>query len=191
MSNNEFGKIVDFIHFLIENTYKQKKNLNFIDCTAGNGYDTLFLCKIAGIDGNVLAFDVQRQAIDRTKKLLSDNLTYVNYRIINDSHGNIDRYIKDDIDCAIFNLGYLPYSDKSLKTEPHTTIKSISKLITRLKIGGKIFIATYIKHDNGYEKKEIFEYLETLNNKEFNVINMKILNKNNYPPEIFIVEKNA
>lgn len=191
MSYNEFGKIVDFIHFLIKNTFSEKNNLNFVDCTAGNGYDTLFLCQMAGKNGNVISFDIQNKAVERTKKLLLENLPYINYKIINDSHENIENYISNKIDCAIFNLGYLPYSDKSLKTEPDTTIKAINKLIPYLKKEGKIFIATYIKHDNGHEKKEIFEYLSTLNNKEFNIINMKILNKNNYPPEIFIIEKNA
>ena len=42
----------------------------YIDATMGNGYDTLFLCELAGESGKVLAFDVQEKAIMCTTKLL-------------------------------------------------------------------------------------------------------------------------
>ena len=32
----------------------------YIDATMGNGHDTLFLCELAGKEGQVLAFDIQK-----------------------------------------------------------------------------------------------------------------------------------
>ena len=43
-----------------------------IDATAGNGHDTLFLCMLAGEKGKVAAFDIQKQAIEATRKRLED-----------------------------------------------------------------------------------------------------------------------
>ena len=41
-----------------------------VDCTCGNGNDTLFLCRSVGPEGKVFAFDLQEQAILRTRELL-------------------------------------------------------------------------------------------------------------------------
>ena len=46
-----------------------------IDCTVGNGYDTLFLAKNVGLKGKVYGFDIQDTAIKSTKeKLIKENL---------------------------------------------------------------------------------------------------------------------
>ena len=42
----------------------------YIDATMGNGHDTLFLCRLAGKEGQVLAFDIQKQALESTRALL-------------------------------------------------------------------------------------------------------------------------
>ena len=39
-----------------------------IDATMGNGNDTELLCRLAGVQGTVLAFDIQPAAIENTKK---------------------------------------------------------------------------------------------------------------------------
>ena len=43
----------------------------YIDATMGKGNDTLFLCELAGENGKVLAFDIQQEALDATRELLS------------------------------------------------------------------------------------------------------------------------
>ena len=35
----------------------------YIDATMGNGYDTLFLCRLAEENGQVIAFDIQEKAL--------------------------------------------------------------------------------------------------------------------------------
>ena len=41
-----------------------------IDATAGRGRDTALLCRLAGKEGRVLAFDIQQSAVDQTRALL-------------------------------------------------------------------------------------------------------------------------
>ncbi len=37
-----------------------------VDATAGCGNDTLFLCELTGARGEVMAFDIQPQALEKT-----------------------------------------------------------------------------------------------------------------------------
>lgn len=188
--DKKYGQIAGFVHFLIKASYQGKQNLNFIDLTCGNGHDTLFLSNLAGIDGFVTAFDIQAEAIERAKLLMQENGKYKNYKIIHDGHENIEHYLKETVDAAIFNLGYLPKSNKEIFTRPETTINSINSLIPLLKNSGRIYIAAYIAHDNGYEIAKVSDYLKHLNKKQYNAVHINLINKENTPPEIFIIEKN-
>ncbi len=190
MINIKYGQITDFVHFLVENSYKDKKDLIFVDATAGNGLDTLFLCHLVKGKGFVYAFDIQEAAINKTKNLLENNLQ-TNYRLIRDSHENILEYIGDSqIDAALFNLGYLPNSDKTIRTNYKTTINAIKNIMSRLKSHGRIYISAYILHDNGEEAKQIYDFISLLSKREYNTIQIRLLNKENTPPEIYIIEKN-
>lgn len=191
MLEGKYGKLVDFVHVLIKHSYYGKESLNFVDATCGNGFDTLFLCKLAGKTGHVTAFDIQHEAVERTKTLLSSNLEFVNYKIILDSHEFINNHVTNTIDAAVFNLGYLPYSDKTITTKGDTTLRAIENLLQLLNNDGRIFITTYITHDTGDEIKEIFNYLRSLDKTKYNVLHINLLNKENTPPELFIIEKNA
>ena len=188
MSNIKYGKIVDFVHFLIKNSYEYNKNKVFVDATCGNGLDTLFLCKLAQNNGFVYAFDVQENAILRTKELL-DNNGLCNFKLINDSHEHILQYIEDEIDVAIFNLGYLPNSDKSIKTSFESTKAAIEGIIEKLSSDGRIYICAYLLHDKGEESSQIIDFISSLCKNKFNVLQIKLLNKENMPPEIYIIER--
>lgn len=191
MEDGKYGKLVNFVHSLIKQSYCETENLRFIDATCGNGFDTLFLCKVAGQNGHVTSFDIQEQAIARTKDLLNSNMEYVNYELIHDSHEYIGKYINHNIDAAVFNLGYLPYSDKTVTTNGETTIQAMQNMLPLLKKDGRIFITTYITHDTGEEMKDISFYLRSLDKTEYNVLHINLINKENTPPELFIIEKNA
>ncbi len=191
MEDVKYGKLVDFVHMLIKQSYSGHENLNFIDATCGNGFDTLFLCRTAGENGHVKAFDIQEQAIERTRTLLSSNLDFVNYELIMDSHEFISNHLACNIDAAIFNLGYLPFSDKTITTKGDTTVKAVKGMIPYLNSGGRIFITTYITHDTGDEIKFIYNYLSSLDKSKYNVLHINLINKENTPPELFIIENNA
>ena len=189
MDGIKYGKIADFVHLLINESYGGKEGIQFVDATCGNGFDTLFLCKVAGINGHVSAFDIQDMAVERTAALLNSNLEFKNYDIIKDSHENIGQYISGKIDAAIFNLGYLPFSDTTVTTNPETTYNAIKNILPILNNDGRIYVTTYITQYSGHEIKEISPLLSTLNKRDYNVIHINIINKENVPPELFIIEK--
>lgn len=145
-----------------------------IDATCGNGHDTLFL---ADNFTEVIAIDIQELAIKRTKNLLKN---HNNVKIIQDDFNNLQNYPKPSL--IIFNLGFLPGSNKQIKTQNYESEKAILKAINHVK--EKVIIACYLKHDGG-----ILEY-----NKIIELLNLKNINytvKDNYPNEekLIIIKK--
>ena len=52
----------------------------YIDATMGKGNDTLFLCELAGENGKVLAFDIQQEALDATRRITKGHTEKSNRR---------------------------------------------------------------------------------------------------------------
>ena len=112
-------------HFI--NTYVKPGNV-VVDATAGNGNDTLKLCRAVTETGKVFSFDIQESALRETKKKIAAE-NFSNAELICDSHSNMELYITNKVDCVVFNLGYLPGGDHSLQTKYTTTIEAIEKQI--------------------------------------------------------------
>lgn len=190
-AQNMLQGILQYAHSLL--TESIKSNETVIDATCGNGHDTLLLSTLVGNAGHVLAFDVQEQAIQNTRKLLADNnLTNVSY--VHDSHAEIEHYLKkhaiDSIGGAVFNLGYLPKSDKSVITEGPSTIQAIDTLLSYLKKQGLIVIVVYHGHDGGKtEKNMVLEHVQQLDQKKYHVLQYGFINQKNHPPFIIAIEK--
>ena len=131
-----------------------------VDATLGNGNDSLYLIENIP-NGYLFGFDVQKKAIDNTKKLLKD---YKNYTLYNDSHENIYNILKKykkKISLIVFNLGYLPGGNKNITTNFKTTLKAIKGALKLLNNKGHIVITIYPGHDEGLkEATEIRKFLE-------------------------------
>ncbi|MFB1051412.1 class I SAM-dependent methyltransferase [Paraliobacillus sp. JSM ZJ581] len=166
-----------------------------IDATCGNGNDTVILSQAVGSNGKVLAFDVQKQAIEATKKrLFQYQLT--NVELILDGHQHVEQYIpeerKQKLAGAIFNLGYLPRSDKQVITKPFTTITAIDAIAANLKCGGTIVCVVYYGHPGGeQEKQALLNHLATFDQDHFRVLHYGFINQKNNPPFILAIEKKS
>ena len=164
----------------------------FIDATAGNGHDTLFLAQHIEKDSKILAFDIQEQAILQTRQLLQNNDLSEKVTCILDSHAHLLNYLdkKDFVRLAIFNLGYLPGSDKKIITTPSSTLEAIQILLQRLEKKGKIIIVSYYGHDGGVEEKNSVEGLiSALPQKYWSVLKYQFINQINCPPICYVIEK--
>lgn len=167
-----------------------KKGHVVIDATMGNGYDTVYLGNLVGETGKVYAFDVQEEALTSTrKKVVRDNMED-RIELILDGHENLDKYVKEEVSCVVFNLGYLPRAKHMVITKPDTTLEAIKKSLELLKPNGIISIAAYIGHEGGLDEKNyICEYLDNLDQKQYNVLHMEFTNQINNPPQLILVEK--
>ncbi|MBQ7958265.1 MAG: methyltransferase domain-containing protein [Oscillospiraceae bacterium] len=161
-----------------------------IDATAGRGYDTEFLCSKVGEKGKVYAFDIQKEAIESTEKRLSEK-GYKNAEVILASHSDMDKYVKEKVDCIVFNLGWLPKGDHNIHTEAKSSIEAIEKGLSLLKNGGGMNIAIYYGRETGYEERDaLLEYLPTLDSRKYTVVEMPFVNRPNCPPIPIIIFKN-
>ncbi|MBQ6817927.1 MAG: class I SAM-dependent methyltransferase [Bacilli bacterium] len=175
-------KVLDFVRNIISKRIKESDVC--VDATCGRGNDTLFLAKLAK---KVYAFDIQKEAINSSKELLKE---YENVVFINDSHENVNDYVTEEINVAMFNLGYLPKGDKNITTKSNTTISSIDKVIKKLEVKGIVSIVCYPGHPEGYrESMELLEYLRNINQKEYDIIRYDFINQINNPPFALIIER--
>ena len=157
-----------------------------VDATMGNGNDTAFL---AGLAKKVYAFDVQEQALEKTRQRLSD-LEIENAELILDGHENLDRYVTEPIRAAIFNLGYLPSADKSVITLPATTIEAMEKICVRLEKGGRMAIMIYYGHEGGdIERDAVLDFVSQLPQRDYTATIYRTLNQVNQPPFLVMIEK--
>lgn len=161
-----------------------------LDCTVGNGNDTLRLAKLVGDKGKVYGFDIQNIALEITSELLACEELDNRVELIRDSHESIDLYINDKLDFVIYNLGYLPKGDKNIKTETSSTLISLKKSLDLLNKNGIILITSYVGHEGGLDEKDAIEnLLSELDQNNYNVIKYKFINQRNYPPILYGVEK--
>jgi len=160
-----------------------------IDATAGRGYDTAFLCETVGKSGRVIAFDVQQDAVDSTKALLSQKGLTAD--VILDSHANMDKYAEEGTaDVIVFNLGYLPKGDHSIFTHFDSTKEAIEKGLKLLKRGGLMCVSIYYGGDSGYEEKDaLLPWLKALDDEKYQVLVTFFYNWKKDPPiPVFIIK---
>ena len=168
-------------HFIREHV--QAGNL-CIDATAGNGNDTQMLCELVGEEGRVLAFDIQRQAIENTRKRLESNHLEARADLHLESHTNMAKYTESGtVDCIVFNFGYLPGGDHELATRKETSITAIREGLQLLKKGGMMSLCIYSGGDSGFEERDaILDELKMLDSRKYLVIMSQYYNRPNNPP---------
>ena len=156
-----------------------------VDATMGNGHDTLFLAKLAK---QVYAFDIQKQALEKTSQRLQE-AGFTNATLILQGHETVDQFV-GEIKTAIFNLGYLPSADKSIITQPQTTLEALDKLCQMLIKGGRIAIMIYYGHEGGdIERDAVMDFVSQLPQQEYTATIYRTLNQINNPPFLVMIEK--
>lgn len=159
------------------------------DFTMGNGHDTRWLSEQVGKEGRVYAFDIQEAALSHTEALLKESGCPENYTLILDSHANAERYIGEKICVGMFNLGYLPGSDKKVTTLRESTMAAVQAALRLLEDGGGLLIAVYPGHEEGtLEGRMLDDYFKTLDRRLISVSKLMIVNSPT-SPFFFLVEK--
>ncbi len=165
-----------------------------VDATLGNGHDTVFLAKLVGETGRVYGFDIQEEAIAGSKERVNVSGFSNRVTFFQQGHENLLTCIpaeeRSKITGAIFNLGYLPGSDKSVITKPNTTIAAIEQLLEIMAPEGIIVIVIYHGHPGGeVERDELLRYCENLDQNMAHVLQYQFINQKNNPPFIIAIEK--
>ena len=167
---------------------KNDTELTAIDATCGNGNDTLFLLQLGM--AQVFAFDVQDNAIRETSKLCA---AYSPPRLmmVAKSHAEVSKVVPQKIDCAMFNLGYLPGADRSITTQEASSVSAIEQVIDQLTIGGIMSVICYPGHPNGFaETAAVATALQTQgSNASFTLTRYDSQRPTSTTPVLFILAK--
>jgi hypothetical protein len=153
-----------------------------VDATAGNGNDTLFLAGLVGPAGLVLAFDIQPEALEKTRTALEKAHLAARVRLFLTGHENVAVCLQGNavpppagrlaasltagsppdpalylsarprVSAAMFNLGFLPGSAKEIATRPSTTLAALNGLLPAMLPGSALSIHCYSGHDGRREE---------------------------------------
>jgi glycine/D-amino acid oxidase-like deaminating enzyme/SAM-dependent methyltransferase len=125
-----------------------------IDATVGNGNDTRFLAELVGPTGTVFGFDIQKEAITRTRR----NVPQANVQLLQENHARIgERFatrLTGRVGAIVFNLGYLPRGDHTIITRPESTRQALQAAIPLLRPDGILTVVCYLGHPGGAEEMQ-------------------------------------
>lgn len=180
---NNSSQLLDFF---LEKFLKDKKII--VDATLGKANDSLRLIKYIRNDAILHLFDIQKIAIEIAIKEF-EKIKFDRYILHNKSHEFLED-INENIDFIIYNLGYLPGSDKTIHTNRISTTTSLKKALKLLNKSGIMCVSTYPGHQEGYfEDIEVNRLFTNLEQREFNVFKICAVNQKNKPCKTYIVEK--
>lgn len=161
-----------------------------VDATCGNGHDTLFLANLISRSSweKILAFDIQKQALERAKKIVSESVGREKVEWILDGHECLGKYVKPaSAALIVYNLGYFPGGDKRITTLTNTTLESVRQALDLLVFGGVISLTCYPGHEEGKsEQNALLQFLTTLPPLKWSVSFHQFPNRCNSPSQIFV-----
>lgn len=173
--------VLEFAHTLLQESVNSTDTA--VDFTAGNGYDTLFLCSLAQ---DVYSFDIQEAAVKITKEKVAQ---YPNCRVILDSHANFLRYVTS-FKAGIFNLGYLPKGNKSIHTDAQTVVSTMKAALQVVEVQGVLVVVIYPGYPEGEKESEVISgFSQTLDQKLYDVIRYEFINQINDPPYLIAIRR--
>ena len=165
-----------------------------LDATCGNGHDTVLLAELCGAAGQVLALDVQSAAVEATRNRLEERALGDRVHLIQQSHADLEDILDNEpmLSCAVFNLGYLPGSDKTVTTQVPSTLRAHQALMSRMAPGGVIFTTVYVGHEGGREEADaLISWAQGLDRKRWSVARHEWINQDANPPFILIIQKRS
>ena len=164
-----------------------------IDATAGNGHDTAYLATRVRESGKVIAIDIQGSAIESTRSLLSEKALLDHVTLLLGDHSVILEHLlgeyKKSVATVVFNLGYLPGSDKSVKTEPVNTFQALEASAMLLRPSGMLCVTAYCAHLGGEEEATtVKEWMSSKKSSGWN-IKRHTPASSNLPPILWLAHK--
>ena len=191
-----------------------------VDATAGNGNDTLFLAGLVGPAGLVLAFDIQPEALEKTRAALEKADLTARVRLFLTGHENIAACLQGNsvpppterlaasltagsppdpslylsarpqVSAAMFNLGFLPGSEKEIATRPGTTLAALNGLLPAMLPGSALSINCYSGHDGGREESmAVLDWAARQSEKLWRVYRYETLNKKRGAENLILMER--
>lgn len=166
-----------------------------IDATAGNGHDCTMMAQLVGTKGHVIAIDIQQAAIDasRTRLEAADCLPQTELLVADHAQAlaKLSSQYAQTVSAITFNLGYLPRGDKSIKTQPESTLSALHAASQLLKADGLLLVTAYRGHDGGQaEANQVADWMQTIKSRGWAVESHEpIVPGPRIPPILWVARK--
>ena len=161
-----------------------------VDATMGNGRDTLWLCERVGEAGRVYAFDVQQEAVERTRERLEAAGMADRATLFCLGHEHMAEGVPVSVDAVMFNLGWLPGAAHAVTTQTETTLKAVEAALSLLKPDGLMTVCVYPGHDEGKRELDaLLHWAGSLDPKRWDALVKCYLNQPNDPPRMIAVKR--
>ncbi|MFK5927503.1 MAG: class I SAM-dependent methyltransferase, partial [Desulfuromusa sp.] len=170
-----------------------------------NGQDTLALYEMVGSTGQVVAFDIQSQALLATSERLISAGAQVRLQqqdiqplqrqlgidLLKMSHAELTTVVPASPKGIIANLGYLPGGRQDLVTRPESTLWALEQSCSLLADGGRLAVVVYPGHPGGAEEgAAVTNFFTELQDLKFQVLQMSVSNRPQ-APFLCVVEKQS
>ena len=98
--------------------------------------------------------------------------------------------MKEPLDAAVFNLGWLPGSPHACTTQVDTTLQAAEAALSLLKPGGVLTICVYPGHEEGTrERGALLQWAGALDDGVYDAMAQEYLNIRKKPPLLIAVTK--
>lgn len=162
-----------------------------VDATMGNGKDTLFLAELVGEEGHVYAFDVQAEAVERTRGRMQEAGYAQRATLILAGHETMAQHVPGGVSAVMFNLGWLPGAQHAVTTKTETTLCAVRAALELIAPGGVVTVCIYPGHEEGTrELSALLEMASALPVREYNVLHHGFLNAAQGTPQLILIQKN-
>jgi len=162
-----------------------------VDATMGNGKDTLFLCELVGETGHVYAFDVQKEAVERTRERVAEAGFAARTTLLLAGHETMACHVPAPVQAVMFNLGWLPGAEHIVTTKTDTTLTAVRAAAELIAPGGIVTVCVYPGHEEGTrELSALLEYAASLDVRRYNVLHHRFLNASSQTSQLILIQKN-
>lgn len=177
-----------------------------VDLTAGRGQDTLALWRMVGEQGQVIAFDLQPDALIQTQQRLSVSGATVRMAdqanqplltnqpgvdLLHCCHSRYAGVVINAPTAIIANLGYLPGGKQQMITRSETTLAALQQALDGLAVGGRMAVVVYPGHAGGAEEAFCVErFFAALDSNNYDVLRIQLPNRIQ-APGLLVAEKRA
>ncbi|EFL52170.1 putative rRNA methylase [Solidesulfovibrio fructosivorans JJ]] len=167
-----------------------------VDATAGNGNDALALAGLVAPDGVVHCFDIQAEALEKTRKRLEaaglGHLARYHAAGHEAMLSRLPRAHHGRVAAAVFNLGFLPGGDEAVITRPKTTLAALDAASAVLAPDGGIAVVCYTGHPGGADETEaVAAWCVNLPFHAWRAARYELVNKPGCPIIAFFVERRS
>jgi SAM-dependent methyltransferase len=164
-----------------------------IDATAGNGHDTCFLAERVGLSGRVIAIDIQEDALAETRLRIDAAGLEARVELVCADHtaylNTLAKAKAGGAAAVLFNLGYLPGGDKSIKTVAGGTQPAMDSALQLLRPGGLLCVTAYRGHPDGPEEAAAVEAWMQAQAALGNFVENHVPASKNRPPVLWLLKK--